>query len=476
MTKIETFIFAFLTCLTGYCNDNTLLLQEIREICNDVPQGTYTLSVVRKEFALDDSNRRNLRNHFWFSPNTYILQQNKTKSDERTDDRMLDYCCLINSERGVNFSNILSHHSQEKPYTFESEQTIDGYVKSTFKKVDSFVLKVFVPSTGEMQDLNVPGNRFHLNGLDFVDGTVFTLQAVSNKGNDKSLQLYIDSLQYPKVSVKNYHFPFVNTNHVETVKQSNPSGFITPKIPGAIELPEVVAKGRRIKPMNRLKFDPDRAMDENDHLFEIAHTMDMVVARFGLYKGCGYVKAESDDEDQFLVEAFGRRVRKDFVVCEVMLDGELLRGYELEDIPYMNPLDIKQMEYFLPSNYELFGNLAGNGGTNGPIRGLYGEASSRGLLMIWTKSPTAFSYFKHRKPLSTATVKQLGYMPPKQCNNSGYSPNSPTIYWNPWFNPQEFRKEDIENIVLNEGTKYIIKIEGISDKGKLVSKQQNFSL
>lgn len=471
-----SFIFAFFSCLTGYCNNNTLLLQEIREICNDVPQGIYTLSVVRKKFSVNDNDERYMRNHLWFSPNTYILRQPKTKYGDRTDDRMLDYYCLTDREQAIEFSKILSHSIQEKPYSFETEQTISGHVKSTFKKVDSFVLKVFVPSTGEMLDLNVPDNKFHLNGLDFVDGTVFTLQAVTKKGNDKSLQLYIDSLQYPKVSVKNYHSPFVNTNHVETVKQSNPNGFITPKIPGAIELPEVVAKGRRIKPMNRLKFDPDRAMDENDHLFEIAHTMDMVVARFGLYKGYGYVKAESDDEDQFLVEAFGRRVRKDFVVCEVMLDGELLRGYELEDIPYMNPLDIKQIEYFLPSNYEMFGNLAGNGGTNGPIRGLYGEASTRGLLMIWTKSPTAFSYFKHRKPLSVATVKQLGYMPPKQFNNSGYIPNCPTIYWNPCFNPQKFRKEDFKNIVLDEGTEYIIKIEGISNKGELVSKQQHFSL
>lgn len=470
---ILLFILSLTTCNNCFCdNKDQMLSKLINELCVNIPHGIYTLSIVQTDFSHSDSYGRLWRNGLCFGilGNNYIRLYNKC--DEKTDSRLLDYYCLIDTV-GIAFKHVMPTDK----YPFESEQSISGYVKSTLKKVDSFVLKVFVPSTGEIQDLNVPSNRFHLNGLDFVDGTVFTLQAISNKGNDKSLQLFIDTLQYPKVSVKKYHFPFVNTNHVESLKQSSPSSLIVPNLQGSIELPEVVAKGRRIKPMNRLKFDPDRAIAEGDPILEMCPTLELLVSRFGLRKGFGWVPNESGDENDELiyVESIGRVHRGVFTPCEVILDDIHISDYGLTDILNINPSDIKQIEYFQPSNFEMYGNFAGIEGSS-PIKGLYGEASDRGLLMIWTKSPTAFSFFKHRKPLSVAIVKQLGYMPPKQCNNSGYSPNSPTIYWNPWFNPQDFNWEILKNVDLNDYTNYLIKIEGISDEGTLICKQKIVSL
>lgn len=462
------FIFLTTTCENCFCdNRNQMLSKVVNELCVNIPHGIYTLSIVQTDFSHNDSCGRLFRNELTFGAFERYYNHLNNKCDEKTDNRLLDYYCLIDTV-DIALKNAMSTYK----YSFETEQSISGYVKGTFKKVDNFVLKVFTPSTGEMQDLNVPNNRFYLKGLDFCDGTAFTLQAIRNNGNDKFLQLYIDSLQYPKVSVKKYHFPFVNINKVETAKILNPSNFIIPKFQGTIELPEVIAKGRRIEPMNRMKFDPDRAIGENDPLFEIAQTMEILVSRFGLHKGRGYVKDYSGDEEQILVEALGRVSRREFIPCEVMLDDNLVRGYALEEIPNMNPLDIKQMEYFLPSNYEMFGNFAGNGGVNRPIRGLYGEASKRGLLMIWTKSPTAFSHFKHRKPLSVVTVKHLGYMPQKTFDVRNTATFNPTKYWNPYFNPQDFDWNILKDVDLNNSTNYLIKIEGVSDDGVLISKQK----
>ena len=63
-------------------------------------------------------------------------------------------------------------------------------------------IQEIIPSIGDIQEIIVPGNRFRLEGLDFCDGTLITLQATRNNGSDKSLQLDIDSLQYPNISVE----------------------------------------------------------------------------------------------------------------------------------------------------------------------------------------------------------------------------------------------------------------------------------
>ena len=153
-----------------------------------------------------------------------------------------------------------------------------------------------------------------------------------------------------------------------------------------------------------------------------------------------------------------------------MIDDDLVSGYALSDILNINPSDIKQLEYFLPSNYEMFGNLAGIGGSK-PIRGLYGEASKRGLLMIWMKSPTALSRLKHSRPLSLVMVKQLGYMMQNMFDVNNVMSFNPTKYWNPYFNPQSFDYNSLKNIKLNSSKNYTIKIEGFSDEGVSICKQ-----
>lgn len=454
-----------------FCNDNRpLLANAVEGLCANIPHGIYTLSIVQKELANDDKYGRTLRDEILFGAQTHTFDNMYGHSEEKTENRLLEYYCLTDSNYMQLLLELVNEKATNTNYPFETEQTISGYVKHTFKKVDDFTLKVFVPTTGEMQDLHVDGNRFKLRGLDFCDGATFTFQAIKKNGSDRYLDLHIDAPTYPDVSVKKYHVPFLDSSQMEMLKKRNDNGGNV-NLKGYIQLEEVVAKGK-FRPMNRLGVDPDRAIGENDPLLEKAPTIESLVYRFGLRRGYGFVKNAAGDESEELisVESLGHISYGRFVPCEVMLDDDLVYGYALSDILNINPLDVKQIEYFLPSNYEMFGNLAGIGGSR-PIQGLYGDASNRGLLMIWTKSPTAFSYFKHNKPLSVVTVKQLGYMPMKSFDAREVKPFDTTKYWNSHFIPQEFNETILEDITLDESTKYIIKIEGISDEGQPVSKQ-----
>lgn len=427
-------------CENCLCNNNRpLLAKTVKELCADIPHGVYTLSVVQNEYAHDDKYGKCLRNETLFGSRVCAYDNLYSKSGEKTDSRLLEYYCLTDSSYTQSLLELFNVESTNHNYPFETEQIISGHVKHTYKKVDDFTLKVFIPSTAEMQDVHVEGNKFNLRGLDFCDGAAFTFQAVKKNGSDKFLQLYIDSLQYPKVSVRKYHVPFLDSSQIEMVNKRSGNGENL-NLKGYIQLDEVVAKGK-FRPINRMKFDPDRALAEDDPLFEQAPTMEILLRRMGVHG-----------------------------TPEVMLDDNLLERGDIADVMNLDPLDIKQIEYFLPSHYEMFGNLAGIANSS-PIQGLYGQASLYGLLMIWTKSPTAFSRFKHNKPLSVVTVKQLGYMPKKTFQAKDVNLFDATKYWNPHFVPQEFDESILEDITLDESTKYIIKIEGISDEGQPVSKQ-----
>lgn len=432
---IITFI---VTCTDCYCNNNRpLLAKAVEELCANIPHGIYTLSIVQKEFANDDKYGRTLRDEMLFGAQTRAFDNVYSHSEERTDNRLLEYYCLTDSSYMQLLPELLNAEPASHNYPFETEQIISGHVKHTFKKVDDFTLKVFIPSTAEMQDVHVDANRFNLRGLDFCDGTAFVFQAVKKNGSDKFLQLYIDSLQYPKVSAKKYHVPFLDSSQIVNKRNSNGENV---NLKGYIQLDEVVAKGK-FRPINRMKFSPDRALAEDDPLFEKAPTMDILLKRMGVHGS-----------------------------PEVMLDGNLLDRGDIADVMNLDPLDIKKIEYFLPSNYEMFGNLAGIANSS-PIQGLYGQASLYGLLMIWTKSPTAFSRFRLHKPLSVVTVKQLGYMPKKSFEAKDVNLFDTTKYWNPHFVPQEFNENILKDITLEESQNYIIKIEGISDEGQPISKQ-----
>lgn len=293
------------------------------------------------------------------------------------------------------------------PTTFETEQHITGYVKTTDKDSNDYRIILFIPAIGKTQDFQVRGNkRFNIYGLDFVDGTTLCLQATSNKR--KTPQPCVVPQTFADISVHRL-LPIAKTNDLlqQEIPPQLEQKVTYNKTRYSLELPNILVKGNRLKPMNRLNFQPDRGIPENSPLFEQAATLETLLYRWGLRFGHGWFYDDSVNEDIY-VYAIGNMRQHAFTPCEVMVDGDLVQGYAISEISNIKPFEIRQIEYFLPSNYEMFGNLAG--GVMPPIKGLYGEASKRGLLMIWLKSPSKYKNHADEEKSFTIT-KPLGYLP-----------------------------------------------------------------
>lgn len=125
----------------------------------------------------------------------------------------------------------------------------------------------------------------------------------------------------------------------------------------SFELPTVKVTGRKLKPMNSRNLMPDRFLEEGNANFERMPTMELLLSRIGLWVSDAEIF--TDDGEEITVRCAGKRVRNKFVPAEVKLNGIRVSDYELADIILMNPNEIKQIEYFVSSNYEVFGNLGG---------------------------------------------------------------------------------------------------------------------
>ncbi|MCM1163309.1 MAG: hypothetical protein NC339_03545 [Muribaculaceae bacterium] len=448
-------IIIALCSLSVFGND---LSTTIEELCRKLPQGTYTLTISKDQFSYLDNDETRMLYSLNFSSEASGLSTN----NNRNNNQNIDYLCLLDfPDNKIN--NLLVTQKVINEYKFETEQIISGHIEGGSKKLNQFCLKILIPSIGKVYETEVTGRHFKLSGLEFIDGTVFNLQVLKKNGKDGSLSLHVDEPEFPKISVKKHH-------HSQRCNNKTPEYFKEKArladLIDAINLPEIIVKERRVKPMNFRHMDPDRTIAENDPIFENAPTLELVVSRIGLKKGMSQIEGAG------YIETIGRLYRGVHVPCEIMLDEHLLSGAELSDILNIAPKTIKQIEYFVPSNYEMFGNLAGVGGTN-PLKGVFGNASARGLLMIWTKSPTDFSRFRLNRPSSLATIKPLGYTAPMEFNFSKYSSN-PTLYWNPKFSPSSPMDPRLD--LLETSGNIVVRIEGISDNGDIINRRKKLKL
>lgn len=321
--------------------------------------------------------------------------EGNTCAFEKTIESYIDMKCMLND------TSIHKGRRSVLTYGFEREQQVTGHVNTS--DLDSSIYKImfFVPRMGIREEFEVTGNHtFNIQNLDITDGATLCLQAISGKG--KSADLCIAPQVFPDMSVSRFYTSRQKAS--VTASEELKDRALYNDIHYSLELSVVEVKGKRLTPKNRQKRIPDRGIPEGSPLLEESKTMETLLGRFGLRKGYGRYHDYLMDEDIY-TEGIGRMSGGKFVLSEVMMDEQLLIGYELEDVLNLTPSDISQIEYFLPSNYEMFGNLAGQGNA---IKGLYGEASKRGLLMIWTK--TGYGRQTHKK-MQYTTVKPLGYMP-----------------------------------------------------------------
>lgn len=397
------------------------------------------------------------------TPETYFDGSAKSKA-------AIDVLMLTQGWSRYDINGILRDTTTQTRHTMETEQTISGNIKGTFHKVKFPKLKLLIPNTGYQTEIQLErSDTFCISGLDFVDGTVIQLQALNRKSSDAFITLNISEKQYPSLG----GFISQRADSSVLLKTIIPDSTAFRQLSRySFELPTVKVTGRKLKPMNSRNLMPDRFLEEGNANFERMPTMEQLLSRIGLW--VSDAKIFTDGGEEITVRCAGKRVRNKFVPAEVKLNGTRVSDYELADIILMNPCEIKQIEYFVSSNYEVFGNLGG-------IKSLYGNATAGGgLLLIYTKSPIHPSRFRRDRPLSLATVNQLGYKPavefyvPRNTRTGEYD-YRPTVYWNPHFIIDKDGRT-ISLVGLKPGKRYLLTVEGVSDEGKLIYKQEVIEL
>lgn len=398
------------------------------------------------------------------TPETYFDGSAKSKA-------AMDVLMLTQGWSRYDINGILRDTTTQTRHTMETEQTISGNIKGTFHKVKFPKLKLLIPQTGYQTEIQLErSDTFCISGLDFVDGTVIQLQALNRKSSDAFITLNISEKQYPSLG----GFISQRADSSVLLKTIIPDSTAFRQLSRySFELPTVKVTGRKLKPMNSRNLMPDRFLEEGNANFERMPTMEQLLSRIGLWVSDAEIVTD-DGEKTPPLRCVGKRVKNKFVPAEVKVDGLRVSDYALADIVLMNPNEIKQIEYFSPSNYEVFGNLGG-------IKSLYGNATAGGgLLLIYTKSPIHPSRFRRDRPLSLATVNQLGYKPavefyvPRNTSIGEYD-YRPTVYWNPHFIIDKAGRT-ISLVGLKPGKRYLLTIEGVSDEGKLIYKQEVIEL
>lgn len=397
--------------LIAICIAQNIMAQDRRSVCFEgIPEGTYALSVCDM-VALADS--------------TTILDVLKPYSPMEIDS--------------------IRQASPKLYFGYETEQVISGKVKGTFGKVKKPQLHIFVPQTGYRDTYDLDGKqRFHLRGMDFIDGTEYILQATRPSGSDGMIQLEVDDVLFPIVSMKRFQKEvlescFIANDGMQEYAQMMEESDMT------IELQEVLVKGdKRIK-SQRFGITAGYGYGMNDPMLKKGYTMEYLIMKLGFLmelRGTDKVPYQR----RFVNEGWNSRVEN--VVPSIFIDDFPLEISEMDELWNLQSEFIKQIEYYPPE--ESFNNLL--------IRG-----NEAGALYIYTKPHPKFG-----RPLSMANVHQIGYQPERPFVES-YN-HGATVLWNPSVKVGEDGKANVSFDAV-EGKRYKVVLEGISDKGITVRKE-----
>ena len=429
----------------------------------DVPvRASLCVSVTDADVVTEDSTQADILSSLLLTsevkghvetPSHYFTDVTERKRQE------LDLLMLTQGWRRYDTDSILAGCKPTLRNGFETEQAISGTVKRNWGKVKEGNLTLFIPKTGYREKLKFSGgNRFRLTGLDFVDGTSILLQAANKKDNDTYIALKVDRQEFPNLLMSNMMLG-------DRMPATIPSSFASQSryqirynnLSKVYELPNLEVVGSRLRPMNRMKEMPSLWIAENDPILDFANRMDLLVARFGLSIGRTKETIGEDGEVDYLncIRIYSTYYHG-YIPVAVILDDDQVKDNALEDIPNIDPRDVKQMEFFRPAN-----------------------PKAPPILYIYLNNSTDFSRFRRYKPLSMATVIQLGYKAPVEFYSPKYdAKDSPsflldqrtTLYWNPSVTTDSTGHASFGFWPSSKSKSYRVKVEGITDDGTIIRK------
>lgn len=347
-------------------------------------------------------------------------------------------------------------HSADTSYTitypFQQQQFITGRVKGSLgQRIKNPHLLVVNNRTGHREEFELGDSTRFALAVDNPNGTTFTLEGTRRSGSTKFVELQIDSLTFPKPKLPHYRLTTDAADLAAFTTQSQSQQMYNRA--SYIELPEVEKVGKKPQVQRRNMFfqEAPKGFKEDDPQIEHAINIKSLLYRLGIRIG---IDDSSGDEFLYNVNTFVDNVAADDM------------DFVLKNLP---PTDVSSIEYFPPNN---------------PRNVIFGIRPDRmgnvpGVLFIFLKDGSEIAHSKGNRPLSMATVQQLGYEQPVEFHSPQYTDSSAktrpdhrtTLYWNPKLKTDTEGHAAIRFYASDISKRYLVTLEGVSDDGTIVHKQ-----
>lgn len=340
-------------------------------------------------------------------------------------------------------------------YPFQEQQFITGSVKGSLgQRIKNPHLLVVNNRTGHREEFELGDSTRFTLAVDNPNGTTFTLEGTRRSGRTSFVKLQIDSLTFPKLKLPHYRLA-TDTAGLATFTAQAQAQQRYNRV-GYIELPEVEKVGKKHLPQKRniMSLEAPRGFPAGDMRIENAANVQQLLTTLGMR--VYYINGEA-----FITTT-------DNAGLEVYVDNfvETDHDYVLNLIPQ----NISSIEYFTPNN-AVNGFFGVRPGPTGKVPG---------VLFVFLKDGSEIVHSKSSRPLSMATVHQLGYEQPV----AFYSPQYPdpaqktrpdqrtTLYWNPAVKTDADGRATVRFYASDVSKRYLITLEGVSDNGTVVHQQQ----
>ena len=361
-------------------------------------------------------------------------------ADPRVDSH-LDLLMMTQGWRRYDCDSIMNDSSQEFKFQVEQTQSITGSVEKVFNRLPKGMqIALFSPTTLEMTQFPLgDNNRFVISGLDFTDGSPFTLEAQNKHGDAGRTTIHIDEPVMPKISpLKSGGLAY----RQEGDKDEN--AFIEhvrklPRAPSLLdfqELAEVTVKARKPKRWsNRGNLDPFRGYQSGDEKIGRFPSMESLL--------------------RSLTVKIDYTTHQPTIGALVLIDGFRSNS---EEVFTINPQNVNSIEYFRPGDVRVatYDRTAILSGVL-IIETKYGNEGGRTLLP------------------SMANITPLGYQPPVEfyaprydANENTPPPYRATMYWNPKLQLNQSGKTLINLEGIKPGQPVNVTIQGIASDGKII--------
>ena len=347
-------------------------------------------------------------------------------------------------------------------YPFQEQQLITGRIKGSLgQRIKNPRLLVVNNRTGHRKAFELGDSTRFALAVDNPNGTTFTLEGTRRNGRTSLVELQIDSLTFPKLKLPHYQLTTGANGHAAFTTQSQLQQMYNRA--NYIELPEVEKVGKKpeIQKSNFLNMEAPRGLKPGDPWIDRAVRMGMLLHRFGIYTfidAAGREHINSYASPQYVGKIYVDNMEYSIADGE---DGDVLN---------ITPQNVRSIEYF-PANNAINGMFGVRPLKNGTIPG---------VLFIFLKDGSEIVHSKGNRPLSMATVRQLGYEQPVEF----YSPQYPnpshktrpdqrtTLYWNPKVKTDTNGHTTVRFYASDISHRYLVTIEGVSDDGTIVHHQR----